>query len=282
MALAGRRERSQGRIIVSDRLAGKVAIVTGAGSSGPGVGNGKAAAILFAREGAKVLCVDQGIERAQETCDQISTEGGVASAFAADVTRRADCERLVAAAVERYGRLDVLHNNVGIGSFQAIRDVTEDEWDRTMKVNVKSMMLTIQAAIPALEAAGAGSIVNVASIAGLRFAGSALAAYSASKAAVIGLTTSVAGQLGEKRIRVNCLAPGLVYTPMVAGVLSADARERRRRSGFLPDEGTAWDIGWAAVFLASDESRWITGQVLVVDAGLTITTRDQGIGPAER
>src|SRR5207237_9503548 len=140
------------------------------------------------------------------------------------------------------------------------------------------MLLTIQAAIPRLEEAGGGSIVNVASIAGLRYGGSALAAYSASKAGIIGLTISTAGQLGEKRIRVNAIAPGLVYTPMVAAFLTPEIRERRRQGGLISDEGTAWDIGWAGVYLASDESRWVTGQVLVVDAGLTITMRDQGVG----
>jgi NAD(P)-dependent dehydrogenase (short-subunit alcohol dehydrogenase family) len=267
---------------LANRLSGKVAIVTGAGSSGPGVGNGKAASILFAREGAKVLCVDQVLGRAEETVARITGEGGVASAFAADVTRRADCAALVAAAAERYGRLDVLHNNVGIASLQTIEQITEDEWDRVMAVHVKSMALTIQAAIPAMEAAGGGSIVNVSSIAGLRFAGVALPAYSASKAGIIGLSLVAAGQLGEKRIRVNCIAPGLVYTPMVAPFVTPEVRERRRRGGLIPDEGTAWDIGWAAVYLASDEARWVTGQVLVVDAGLSITTRDQGLGPAPR
>ncbi len=267
---------------MAGRLNGKVALVTGAGSSGPGVGNGKAAAILFAREGAKVLCVDAVLERAEETCAAIASEGGVASGFAADVSRRSDCVAMVAAAGDRYGRLDVLHNNVGIASLQTIQQVTEDEWDRLMAVNVKSMLLAIQAAIPQMEAGGGGSIVNVSSIAGLRYAGAALTAYAATKAGIIGLTLSAAGQLGEKRIRVNCIAPGLVYTPMVAPYLTPETRERRRLGGLVPDEGTAWDIGWAAVYLASDESRWVTGQVLVVDAGLTITTRDQGVGPPPR
>lgn len=263
---------------MAGRLSGKVAIVTGAGSSGPGVGNGKAAAILFAREGARVLCVDAMLGRAEETVAAIASEGGAASAYAADVSRRPDCAAMVAAVIERYGRLDILHNNVGVGSLQTIEGVTDDEWDRLMEVNVKSMLLAIQAAIEPMEAGGGGAVVNVSSIAGLRYAGAALLTYSVTKAGVIGLTLSAAGQLGAKRIRVNCIAPGLVYTPMVAPVVTPEARERRRLGGLIQDEGTAWDVGWAAVYLASDEARWITGQVLVVDAGLTITTRDQGIG----
>src|SRR5438105_1468537 len=152
---------------MAGRLAEKVAIVTGAGARGPGVGNGMATAILFAREGARVLCVDQVPERAQATCDTILAEGGTASTYAADVTRKAQCEAMVAAAVERYGRLDVLHNNVGITMRRDVRVITEEEWDRALTVNLKSMLLTVQAALPALEAAGGGAIVNVTLFAGL-------------------------------------------------------------------------------------------------------------------
>ncbi len=256
---------------MAQRLKGKVAIVTGAGSRGPGLGNGKAAAILFAREGARVLCVDQVIQRAEETCASIRSEKGEASAFQADVSRAADCERIVATAIQRYGRLDVLHNNVGIESRKGVLETSEEEWDRVMAVDLKSMFVAVQAAIPRLVEAGGGSIINVSSVAALRSHGRT--AYAAAKAGVIGLTISLAGQLAKDRIRVNGIAPGFVWTPMVAEGMSPELRERRRLAAPIQDEGTAWDVGWAAVYLASDESRWVTGQVLVVDGGLTITTR---------
>jgi NAD(P)-dependent dehydrogenase (short-subunit alcohol dehydrogenase family) len=254
------------------RLAGKVAIVTGAGSSGPGVGNGKAVSILFAREGAKVVCVDAVVERADETVAAIVAEGGVASSCAVDVSKRDDCERMAAVAVERYGRLDILHNNVGILSLQGIREVTEDDWNRMLAVNLTSMVLTTQAALPHLEAAGGGAIINVTSIAALRTYGP-LTAYQTTKAGIIGLTISLAGQLADKRIRVNAIAPGQIWTPIVAAILSPQMREERRQSGLIQDEGTPWDVAWGAVYLASDEARWVTGQVLVIDAGVTLTMR---------
>jgi NAD(P)-dependent dehydrogenase (short-subunit alcohol dehydrogenase family) len=256
---------------MSGRLAAKVAIVTGAGSRGPGVGNGKAAAILFAREGARVLCVDQVKERAEETVDLIRAEGGAAEPFAADVTRAADCRAMVEAAVARWGGLDVLHNNVGIESRHGLMETTEAEWDRVMAVDLKSVLLATQAAVPALERRGAGSVICVSSIAALR--GYGRTAYAAAKAGVIGFVHSVAVQLGPLGIRVNAIAPGTVWTPMVED-LGPEARARRRRATPLGTEGTGWDVGWGAVYLASDEARWVTGQVLVIDAGLTTTTSD--------
>src|SRR5919201_147598 len=255
---------------MAGRLAGKVAIEPGADAQGEGIVNGKAAAVLFAREGASVVCADQVASRASETVDMIVGEGGTASVFACDVSHRDGCQRLAAAAVERYGRLDMLQNNVGIPSDQGLDEITEEAWDRVMAVNVRSMVLMAQAAVPHM-AAGGGSIINISSIAGLRAYPARATAYTTSKAAVVGLTLALAGQLGSQRIRVNCIAPGQVYTPLVAERLDAEGRERRATAGLIKDEGSAWDIGWAAVYLASDEARWVTGQVLTVDAGITIT-----------
>jgi NAD(P)-dependent dehydrogenase (short-subunit alcohol dehydrogenase family) len=255
---------------MAGRLKDKVAIVTGAGSRGPGLGNGKAAAILFAREGAKVLCVDAQLERAGETAKAITVEGGTAQAFSADVTRAADCKAMVEEAVARWGGLDVLHNNVGVESRFDLMETTEQEWDRVMAIDLKSMLLATQAAVPAMEKRRGGAITCVSSIAGL--VGHGRTAYAAAKAGVIGFVTSVSVQLGPQGIRVNGIAPGQVWTPMVEA-LGMEARERRRRASPLGTEGTGWDVGWGAVYLASDEARWVTGHILVIDAGLTATTR---------
>ena len=255
---------------MGDRLRSKVAIVTGAGSRGPGLGNGKATAILFAREGARVLCVDQALERAEETVGLIRAEGGEAAAHAADVTRADDCRAMVEAAVARWGGLDVLHNNVGIESRKELLETTEAEWDRVMAVDLKTVFLATQAAVPAFLARGGGSVICVSSIAGHR--GHGRTAYAAAKAGIEGLVRSIAVQLGPQGVRINAIAPGMVWTPMVAA-MGEEARERRRKASPLGTEGTGWDVGWGAVYLASDESRWVTGQVLVIDAGLTVTTR---------
>ena len=256
---------------MADRLAGKVAIVTGAGSRGEGIGNGKAASILFAREGARVLCVDTVADRAAETVASIEQDGGTASVFEGDVSHVDGCKAMAATAMERYGRIDILQNNVGIPSFQPLEEVTEDAWDNLMGVNVRSMVLAAQACVPHMAEGGGGAIINISSIAGLRADPPRSLAYTTSKAAVVGLTMALAAQLGGRRIRVNCIAPGQVYTPLVAERLDDAGRHRRATSALIKDEGTAWDIGWAAVYLASDEARWVNGHVLTVDAGITIT-----------
>lgn len=255
---------------MAGRLKDKVAIVTGAGSRGPGLGNGKATAILFAREGAKVLCVDAELARAQETVKDIEKESGTAHAFAADVTRADQCRAMVDEATRCWGGLDILQNNVGVESRLDLMETTEQEWDRVMAIDLKSMLLATQAAVPAMEKRGRGAITCVSSIAAL--VGHGRTAYAAAKAGVIGFVTSVAVQLGPQGIRVNGIAPGQVWTPMVER-LGAEARERRKRASPLGTEGSGWDVGWGAVYLASDEARWVTGHMLVIDAGLTKTTR---------
>lgn len=251
------------------RLEGKVAIVTGAGSRGPGIGNGKATAILFAREGAKVLLVDRIPERVQETADIISSEGGEANVVSADVTNLEDCQAIVSAAVKVYGRLDILHNNVGIDSKGTVVDLDIEEWDKVMEVNLKSIMLTSRFAIPQMVAGSGGVIINISSTSAVRPRG--LTAYTASKGGVISLTRAMAASHAKDNIRVNCIMPGTVFTPMVAEGMTDEVREKRKLDVPLQTEGTAWDIAWAAVYLASDEARWITGIVLPVDGGLLLT-----------
>ena len=255
---------------MAGRLKDKVAIVTGAGTRGPGLGNGKATAILFAREGAKVLCVDAELARAQETVREIEKEQGAAHAFVADVTRAAECRAMVEEATRRWGGLDILQNNVGVESRLDLMETTEEEWDRVMAVDLKSMLLATQAAVPAMEKRGGGAITCVSSIAAL--VGHGRTAYAAAKAGVIGFVTSVAVQLGPKGIRVNGIAPGQIWTPMVER-LGAEARERRRKASPLGIEGAGGDVGWGAVYLASDEARFVNGHMLVIDGGLTKTTR---------
>ena len=253
------------------RLAGKVAIVTGAGSRADGIGNGRAAAVLFAREGARVLLVDQSRKAADATLEMIVEEGGAAAVFVADVTRSDECRAMVDEAVARWGRLDILDNNVGIGGRGTVVETSEDEWERIMRVNVTGMMLASKHAIPAMAKGGGGVIVNISSISALRPRG--LTAYSVSKGAVIALTRAMAIDHAAQGIRVNCIAPGPVFTPMVyADGMSAETRERRRQASPLGIEGTGWDIGYAALFLVSDEARYITGVVLPVDGGVTVAS----------
>jgi NAD(P)-dependent dehydrogenase (short-subunit alcohol dehydrogenase family) len=250
------------------RLQGKVAIVTGAASRGEGVGNGAATAILFAREGASVVLVNRDLDRARTLQREIEAEGGAVAAFAADVTQADAAEAMAAFAVDRYGGLNILHNNVGIGAPGNAETADLEQWDNVLRVNLMSALVCCRAAIPRMRASGGGSIINVSSTAGatgLRSDTGAVA-YVASKAGMHGLTLSLAADFAKDGIRANCLVVGTVATPMVARLGEA-ARERRRLAVPLQTEGTGWDVAWAAVYLASDESRWVTGVMLPIDGG---------------
>jgi NAD(P)-dependent dehydrogenase (short-subunit alcohol dehydrogenase family) len=251
-------------------LAGKVAIVAGGGAAGDGIGNGRAAAIVLARAGTRVLVVDRDGALAERTVAMIGAEGGTAAPYQGDLTDPAQARDMVTAALDRFGRLDFLDNNVGIGSRGSVIDETPEDWRRVMQVNLEPMFLAAKYAIPVMiKTAGRGAIVNISSISALRPRG--LTVYSASKGAVIALTRAMAVDHANDGIRVNCVAPGPVYTPMVyAGGMSASAREQRRKSSVLGIEGTGWDIGNAVRFLLSDHARYITGQTLVVDGGVTL------------
>jgi NAD(P)-dependent dehydrogenase (short-subunit alcohol dehydrogenase family) len=222
-----------------------------------------------------VLVVDRKLELAQRTAEMIGSEGGTAEAMAANVTEEADCRAIAEKALERFGRLDLLDNNVGIGSRGSVVDEPADAWRRVMQVNVESMFLVSKYAIPAMVASGGGgAIVNVASISALRPRG--LTSYSTSKGAVIALTKAMAVDHGPQGVRVNCVAPGPVFTPMVVGPgMSEAAREGRKRASILNVEGTGWDVGSAVRFLLSDQARYITGQTLVVDGGTTLRGPDR-------
>jgi NAD(P)-dependent dehydrogenase (short-subunit alcohol dehydrogenase family) len=250
------------------RLSGKVAIVTGAASQAEGVGNGAAVAMLFAREGARVVLVNRSLERAKALEESIRSEGGEAKAFAADVTQPDSTEAMAAFAVDSYGRLDILHNNVGVGAGGNTVTVSLDDWNRLIASNLTSAMLCCRACIPRMRAAGGGSIINVSSTAGaIGLSGTPGAvAYTATKAGLQGLTLSVAADHAAEGIRANCLIVGTVYTPLVA-FMGEEGRERRRKAVPLQTEGAGWDVAYAAVYLASDESRWVTGVMLPIDGG---------------
>jgi len=265
---------------VADRLKDKVALVVGAGSIGPGWGNGKATAVAFAREGARVFCVDINPAGAEETAKIIKDEGGNAAAHRADASKAADVAAMIEACVSTYGRVDVLDNNVGIAEMGGVVEVTEAEWDRVFAVNLKSAYLTMKHVIPLMLRQGGGSIINISSIASIRYTGVPYATYYATKAALNQLTKTTAVEYASKRIRVNAILPGLMKTPMVeksAGLAKTysggDVEEMwrvRDRQVPMGYGGDAWDVAWAAVYLASDESRYVTGIELVVDGGITL------------
>ena len=258
------------------RLAGKTAVVVGAGQTpGETIGNGRATAILFAREGASVMCVDRVMARAEETVAMINEEGGQASAYEADITRESECEALVAEAKARLGRIDILHNNVGVGlRDRSVTQLQEPDFDRIMTVNLKGMWLTIKHVLPVMREQGGGAIVNISSMAAV--ASSNLVAYGMSKAGVNKLTHIVAAANTRYMIRCNCIMPGLMDTPMaVSGRSERQGRPtseiRAERDAQVPlgrKMGTGWDVAYAALFLASDEAKFITGAILPVDGGM--------------
>ena len=244
--------------------AGRIVIVTGAGR-----GLGRAYALAFAREGAKVVLVNRSAERADKLAKQIKGEGGEAAVFAGDVARPEACEAMAAFTVKTYGRLDILHNNVGIGAPGTPETVTLADWNKVLEANLTTTMLCTKYCLPEMKKAGGGSIIMVSSIAGaLGLMGSAGAvAYSTAKAGLHGFTLSVAADHATQNIRANCIIVGSVHTPMVAH-MGAEARERRKKLVPMQTEGTAWDVAHGAVYLASDESRWVTGLMLPIDGGL--------------
>lgn len=254
---------------MAGRLAGKVAVVTGAAPRGEGVGNGMATAILFAREGAKVVLVNRKADRAEQLAAQIEADGGEAAVFAGDVTEAEAAEAMAAFAVERFGRLDILHNNVGVGAAGTPETVPLADWNHVLNTNLTTAMLCSKYCLPKMKAGSGGSIIMVSSIAGaLGLMGSPGAvAYATAKAGLHGFTLSLAADYATQNIRANCIIVGSVHTPMVAH-LGAEARERRRQMVPMQTEGTAWDVAHGAVYLASDESRWVTGILLPIDGGL--------------
>lgn len=267
---------------MGNRLQGRTAIVTGAGSCGPGWGNGKAAAVLYAREGARIFAVDIDIDAARETSSIIASEGGDCTVHSCDVSRGDEVQAMVQACAERYGSIDVLHNNVGIIDVGGVVETSEGSWDRVVQVNLKSIFLTCKHTIPHMESQGKGSIVNIASTVGIRWHGVPYISYSSTKAAIIQFTKATAMQYAARNIRCNAVLPGFINTPFVhkslAEFYSAGDIEKmiaiRDRQCPMGKMGEAWDVAYAALFLASDESKYVTGAELVVDGGLTCSTSE--------
>jgi hypothetical protein len=262
---------------VTGRLAGRVALITGAGSVGPGWGNGRAAAVLFAREGATVVLLDRDEPSLAVTAEQVRAEGGTAHTLLGDVTSAESVARFVAAAVEQAGPISVLVNNVGGSAAGGPVELTEEVWRAQLDLNLTSAFLLCKHVIPVMRAHGGGSIVNTSSSSGLRWTGAAQVAYAAAKAGVIQLSKVTAVQHAADGIRVNTVVPGQLHTPMVEARLAGQRaggdvetllaqRQKRIPLGFM---GDGRDTAYAALFLASDEARFVTGTEIVVDGGMT-------------
>ena len=256
------------------RLTGKIAVVVGAGQTpGDTIGNGRATAVRFAREGAAVLCVDINESSAQETLSMLEAEGGRGSVLTADVTREADCESVVTTCVARYSKLDVLHNNIGIGrGDRGATSMTEEIWDEIFATNLKSIMFLCKHALPVMRSQQAGVVTNISSVAAVCAVG--IVAYKTSKAALNAYTHALATANARFGIRANVISPGLMNTPMAIEGNVAAGRDRAeviaQRNASVPLRGrmgSAWDVANAALFLASDEAGFITGVNLPVDGG---------------
>jgi NAD(P)-dependent dehydrogenase (short-subunit alcohol dehydrogenase family) len=262
------------------RLTDKVVFLTGCGSVGPGWGNGKSIAVLFARQGAHIFGVDINEAAARETQAIITGEGGTCEVATGDVTDSAQVARLVEACMARFGRIDVLVNNVGKSEPAIPGEMDEALWDSQLAVNLKSAFLCCQAVLPIMQKQGKGAVVSIASTAGIRYTGKPQAAYSAAKAGLIHFSKTTAITYAPRGIRMNCVLPGLMYTPLVAKLAEEFAGgdlegfvAKRNAAVPIGHMGEGWDVAHAALFLASDEAKYVTATELVVDGGLTASTR---------
>jgi NAD(P)-dependent dehydrogenase (short-subunit alcohol dehydrogenase family) len=260
---------------MSPRLKDKIALIFGAGSIGPGWGNGKATAVTFARQGAKVVCIDVGLKAAEETVDIIAGEGGTALALACDVTKSDQVKSAVDHTLAAFGRIDVLHNNVGHAKMGGPVELTEAEWDREIDLNLKGVFLACKHVLPVMVAQKKGSIINTSSAAGLRYVGYDYASYYTAKGGVNQLTVGLALQYASQGIRVNAICPGLMDTPMIYNQINVaygktDEMVAKRHAACPTGRmGTGWDVANAALYLASDEAEYINAVILPVDGGLT-------------
>jgi NAD(P)-dependent dehydrogenase (short-subunit alcohol dehydrogenase family) len=262
------------------KLTGKVVFLTGCGSVGPGWGNGKSIATLFARQGAKIFGIDINEAAARETRSIIEGEGGTCTIATGDVTKPTEVDRLVGECMGRFGRIDILVNNVGKSEPATAGEMDVELWDSQLDINLKSAFLCCRAILPIMEKQGKGAVVSIASTAGIRYTGKPQAAYSASKAGLIHFSKTTAITYGPRGIRLNCVLPGLMYTPLVAKLAEQFAAgdlegfvAKRNAAVPIGHMGEGWDVAHAALFLASDEAKYVTATELVVDGGLTAATR---------